>query len=1296
MRGAAHFRERALQEARRYGSDPLVLVRELLQNARDAGATTVAFVTGADAGTVRLSCRDDGHGLTFDGAERSLFTLYASRKTRADAGRFGVGFWSVLLFEPARLVVRSWPRKGAPWEAEWDGDLEQARARRPPAASRGTEVVLERAGDADPADAVFDAAWRHARFLRRRDGRAPLEVTVNGRRVSAELALPAPSLQFRRRGLRGVVGPRRPAAGRAVREGPAGPHRRDPRRPAGAGRARARGGDRLGPAGHRRALRAGRGRARPPALARRRALGRGARARGGRARGALPPARPAARARGRDASRPRGGGARRPPARRSRRRPRWRLSPGRARARTRRSTCGRACCRRPVPRGLPEADGRGTPRRPCAPIATRVAPTRGPCSTAPTGRSSAWPCATRPPSRCTSRRCASPPSDPTDGPQVAREPIGPYAGGVCTRGCVAIRMTAAGGAWTSLPVPTGHRLDPEQRHGGRGAGARVDRRRRDAARPAAGGRRRGVVSHGPRRRARAARRRRWRCRRRCGRSPVELRALPPSERPAAAAAWVRAHVRDARAGETWGATSRRRATASTSRRPRSRAASGTATSRTASSAACCRRRACPRGWPSATSASPGPRPPGCTPGWSTARAEVRGASRTRAAPRSRPLRRRPRRRRPPPRPPGLRSADGLSRPRPRLSSALSPRTPLWSRRTRRTLRLVRRARRGRARARGAAPSRARRARGGALPPRPRPLPRRRALALARAGAGGRRRAVRRAQADAARARAARQGACVVDGSQAAGRAVADALGAVDLDAWSERLDASDDGGPLLARVNRGLREAGARFRVRAGAGVGAPCVLDLPRSRDVLLDAATPWLAEAFGQGRGASGRGRARRGRARRRARRPAAGRTGSAARAVRARGAPRGGTLRPPRLAIDAGRGRHAAWRAARCRGPGRCRRSWRGARCARAHAGWTCAAGSARSPCPTTASRSTPPRRPRSPARSTRALPPRTATRRSRRWRRGRTRSCATWRRCRARGSCCARARAASPWPWTRSPGTPSEARGWLRSVGRFAGGRIALDGATLPGGAPAARRRGAAACCRARAGCGCRRTGEDGALWLMRGRHRERVPGGAERDPVRGAGRPQRVRARLGRRRPAAGGGGGRRGGARRAGRAPGAARRGRAAVRRRAPAAPAPAPAGRGAPAPLPERGAARADLPRAHGRRRALAQPRRARPPRRCRARTGACRPARRRRSRRRSSCRRGRRSSWRRPSAPGCRRSWGCASACSRAPSRRSAARGAGPRPRPSPACGPSPAGAAAVRRAPHARRADAAGRDG
>ena len=218
-----------------------------------------------------------------------------------------------------------------------------------------------------------------------------------------------------------------------------------------------------------------------------------------------------------------------------------------------------------------------------------------------------------------------------------------------------------------------------------------------------------------------------------------------------------------------------------------------------------------------------------------------------------------------------------------------------------------------------------------------------------------------------------------------------------------------------------------------------------------------------------------------------------------------------------------------------------------------------------------------------------------RRSRRWRRARTRSCATSRPCPARGSRRSGAAArgvtvavdAVAWD-------PEEARGWLRSVGRFAGGRIALDGAPLPeeclphlAEAPLAPPRSGRLCAAA--------VGRGRRALADRGRHRERVPGGALRDPVRRAARPQRGRARLGRRCPAAGGGGGRRVGTRGAGRMPRPGRRRRAAAGRRAAAAPAPAPAGRGPPASLPQRGAPCADVPGARGRRRALAQPRRAR-----------------------------------------------------------------------------------------------------
>jgi hypothetical protein len=173
---------------------------------------------------------------------------------------------------------------------------------------------------------------------------------------------------------------------------------------------------------------------------------------------------------------------------------------------------------------------------------------------------------------------------------------------------------------------------------------------------------------------------------------------------------------------------------------------------------------------------------------------------------------------------------------------------LWSRRTRRTLRLSDGLDVG-ALVRGALRHPERVAHAAALFHRALVPCRGGALSLARAqelADGGALYVARRETALAARAD--RQGARVIDGAQAAGRAAADALGAVDLDAWSDRLDASDDGGPLLERVNRGLAHAGARFRVRAGDGVGAPCVLDLPGSRDLLLDAGTPWLAAARGR----------------------------------------------------------------------------------------------------------------------------------------------------------------------------------------------------------------------------------------------------------------------------------------------------------------------------------------------------------------------------------------------------------------------------------------------------------------
>lgn len=120
------FRQRALAEAARYGSDPWVFVRELLQDARDAGSRRVEITASREDGTDRIACRDDGCGMSFEHARRYLFALYALSKedNPAEAGKFGIGFWSVLRFAPSTVTVPSRATSKDGWQVSFDGRLE--------------------------------------------------------------------------------------------------------------------------------------------------------------------------------------------------------------------------------------------------------------------------------------------------------------------------------------------------------------------------------------------------------------------------------------------------------------------------------------------------------------------------------------------------------------------------------------------------------------------------------------------------------------------------------------------------------------------------------------------------------------------------------------------------------------------------------------------------------------------------------------------------------------------------------------------------------------------------------------------------------------------------------------------------------------------------------------------------------------------------------------------------------------------------------------------------------------------
>ena len=210
---SAVFLRRALAEAARYGDDPWVFLRELGQNARDAGARRIRVSLQVEPDRARLIFADDGGGMGLEHARAYLFRLYASSKEQdlSAAGRFGVGFWSVLRFGPRRIEVHSRTADAA-WAVGLRGDLTgwqrlECGCRRP-----GTVVVLERTIDPGAGEALRDQVHRNlVRYLAhlRTAGRRPrpLAVRFDGQRIDRPFQLDsAGALRFRQGQVEGVVG----------------------------------------------------------------------------------------------------------------------------------------------------------------------------------------------------------------------------------------------------------------------------------------------------------------------------------------------------------------------------------------------------------------------------------------------------------------------------------------------------------------------------------------------------------------------------------------------------------------------------------------------------------------------------------------------------------------------------------------------------------------------------------------------------------------------------------------------------------------------------------------------------------------------------------------------------------------------------------------------------------------------------------------------------------------------------------------------------------------------------------
>ncbi len=134
-------------------ADPLAFFRELIQNAIDADATQIAVTLAFDVdpseetdplGTLEVSVRDDGRGMSQEILEDQLTVLFRSGKEgRADKiGKFGVGFVSVLAVEPELVSVRTTEGEGALFTLELRGDQTFDLFRSEGGGSSGTTVTL--------------------------------------------------------------------------------------------------------------------------------------------------------------------------------------------------------------------------------------------------------------------------------------------------------------------------------------------------------------------------------------------------------------------------------------------------------------------------------------------------------------------------------------------------------------------------------------------------------------------------------------------------------------------------------------------------------------------------------------------------------------------------------------------------------------------------------------------------------------------------------------------------------------------------------------------------------------------------------------------------------------------------------------------------------------------------------------------------------------------------------------------------------------------------------------------------
>ncbi len=183
-----------VDEMVRQFADRHAFVRELVQNAIDAGATRIEIgISRRGDGTITTTVDDDGAGMTRATIEGPLLTLFSSSKEDDPdkIGKYGVGFVSIFATEPDQVEVFTWRPEGA-WRVRLFGDHTFELETEALQSGHGTIVSLvHRIG----ADAAEEYVVRVTTALERwcRHAHVPIALSIDGARrvINQPLALDA-------------------------------------------------------------------------------------------------------------------------------------------------------------------------------------------------------------------------------------------------------------------------------------------------------------------------------------------------------------------------------------------------------------------------------------------------------------------------------------------------------------------------------------------------------------------------------------------------------------------------------------------------------------------------------------------------------------------------------------------------------------------------------------------------------------------------------------------------------------------------------------------------------------------------------------------------------------------------------------------------------------------------------------------------------------------------------------------------------------------------------------------------